>query len=450
MTINWFLNLKAKYGEQYPRHTQIAAFDQIVAQKVTEQNQKLYVNREEGFIGTALKKDELVSACSDLDDVILFYRDGTYKVTRVPDKLFVGETERSKAEGKKAEIMHVAVFKKNDKRTIYNVIYRDGKRGAYLMKRFFVSGITRDREYDVTQGTPGSRVVYFTSNPNGEAEVVHITLKADNKIKKLTFDIDFADLAIKGRITKGNTVTKNTIHRINLKSHGVSTLGGRKVWFDNAVRRLNYDERGHLLGEFGGTDRVLVILKTGEYYATDTDINNHYEDNIAYIGKYRSGVVWTAIYSSPDTDGRPYVKRFQLEPSVRRQNFINDEGDGQMLLLSRAAHPHVKVIFGGSSTFREPIEVDLEEFIAVKGVKARGKRLTNYEVAEIEEEINENEIENEIEDENTPPSQDDTSLSEEPTYNSSEEPPSEEEQTEPVDKTEDELRDEMNGQLRLF
>ena len=450
VTINWFLNLKAKYGEQYPRHTQIAAFDQIVAQKVTEQNQKLYVNREEGFIGTALKKDELVSACSDLDDVILFYRDGTYKVTRVPDKLFVGETERSKAEGKKAEIMHVAVFKKNDKRTIYNVIYRDGKRGAYLMKRFFVSGITRDREYDVTQGTPGSRVVYFTSNPNGEAEVVHITLKADNKIKKLTFDIDFADLAIKGRITKGNTVTKNTIHRINLKSHGVSTLGGRKVWFDNAVRRLNYDERGHLLGEFGGTDRVLVILKTGEYYATDTDINNHYEDNIAYIGKYRSGVVWTAIYSSPDTDGRPYVKRFQLEPSVRRQNFINDEGDGQMLLLSRAAHPHVKVIFGGSSTFREPIEVDLEEFIAVKGVKARGKRLTNYEVAEIEEEINENEIENEIEDENTPPSQDDTSLSEEPTYNSSEEPPSEEEQTEPVDKTEDELRDEMNGQLRLF
>ena len=444
VTINWFLNLKAKYGEQYPRMTQIAAFDQIVAQKVTEQNQKLYVNREEGFIGMALKKDELVSACSDLDDVILFYRDGTYKVTRVPEKLFVGETERSKAEGKKAEIMHVAVFKKNDKRTIYNVIYRDGKRGAYLMKRFFVSGITRDREYDVTQGTPGSRVVYFTSNPNGEAEVVHITLKPDNKIKKLTFDIDFADLAIKGRITKGNTVTKNTIHRINLKSHGVSTLGGRKVWFDNAVRRLNYDERGQLLGEFGGTDRVLVILKTGEYYATDTDINNHYEDNIAYIGKYRSGVVWTAIYSSPDTDGRPYVKRFQLEPSVRRQNFISETGDGQMLVLTSEAYPLVRVTFGGSSHFREPIEVDIEEFIAVKGVKARGKRLTNYEVAEIEE-LEPIKTPSPLPHEGGEP--EDAAESEEPEEEAPSDAPDEAPETE---KTEDELRDEMNGQLRLF
>ncbi|MBP5360747.1 MAG: DNA gyrase/topoisomerase IV subunit A [Bacteroidaceae bacterium] len=451
VTINWFLNLKAKYGEQYPRMTQIAAFDQIVAQKVTEQNLKLYVNREEGFIGTALKKDELVGACSDLDDVILFYRDGTYKVTRVADKLFVGETERSKAEGKKAEIMHVAVFKKNDKRTIYNVIYRDGRRGAYLMKRFFVSGITRDREYDLTQGSVGSRVTYFTSNPNGEAEVVHITLKPDDKIKKLTFDIDFADLAIKGRTTKGNTVTKNSIYRVNLKSHGVSTLGGRKVWFDNAVRRLNYDERGQLLGEFGGTDRVLVILNTGEYYATDTDINNHYEDNIVYIGKYRSGVVWTAVYSSPDTDGRPYIKRFQLEPSIKRQNFINDQGDGQMLLLSSEVYPLIKVTYGGGSSFREPLEIEVEEFIAVKGVKARGKRLTNYEVATIEELEPKRKPEPEEADD-SPDAADDSDNGDTPDTEPDSGQPSDSssEPTPETEKSEDEIRDEMNGQLRLF
>ncbi|MBR3633731.1 MAG: DNA gyrase/topoisomerase IV subunit A [Bacteroidaceae bacterium] len=460
VTINWYLNLKEKYGAKYPRYTQVTAFDQIEAVKVAEQNQKLYVNREEGFIGTSLKKDELVGACSDLDDVIIFYRDGTYKVTRVADKLFVGDTERSKAEGKKAEIMHVAVFKKNDKRTIYNVIYRDGKKGAYMMKRFFVTSITRDREYDVTQGTAGSKVVYFTSNPNGEAEVVHITLKPSEKIKRLTFDINFADLAIKGRVSKGNIVTKNTIYRINLKSHGVSTLGGRKVWFDNAVRRLNYDERGQLLGEFGGTDRVLVILSNGEYYTTDTDINNHYEDNIAYIGKYVSGTVWTAVYSSPDTDGRPYIKRFQLESSVKRQNFLSDQGDARMLLLTSEVYPRISITFGGGSSFREPQEVDVDEFIAVKGVKARGKRLTNYEVATIEEleplrqPENENDNENDNENENG-------NGNEKPDEGESDggkldegEPdggePDGGEPELPSEKTEDEIRDELNGQLRLF
>ena len=440
VTVNWFLNLKEKYGGGHPRLTQIAAFDQIVAQKVAEQNQKLYVNREEGFIGTSLKKDELVGACSDLDDVILFYRDGTYKVTRVADKLFVGETERAKAEGRKAEIMHVAVFKKNDKRTIYNVIYRDGKRGAYMMKRFFVSGITRDREYDLTQGTAGSKVVYFTGNPNGEAEVVHITLKPDERIKKLTFDIDFADLAIKGRVSKGNMVTKNTIYRINLKSHGVSTLGGRKVWFDNAVRRLNYDERGQLLGEFQGSDRVLVILKSGEYYSTDTDINNHYEDNIAFIGKFVSGVVWTAVYSSPDTDGRPYVKRFQLEPSAKRQNFLSEQGNAQMLVLSSESYPRLRITFGGGSSYREPIEIDVEEFIAVKGVKARGKRLTNYEVGGIEE------LEPERKDPPAAPPKDAEPDSDVP----EDAPDNAPDDTSEPEKTEDEIRDELNGQLRLF
>ncbi len=305
VTTNWFVQLKEKYGSKYPRRTQITAFDQIEAVKVTEQNQKLYVNREEGFIGTSLKKDEFVSACSDLDDVILFYRDGTYRVVRVADKLFVGETDRSKAEGKKAEIIHVAVFKKNDKRTIYNAIYRDGKKGNYYMKRFFVAGITRDKDNDITTGAPGSRVVYFTANPNGEAEIVRVTLKPDENIRKLAFDVNFAELAIKGRTARGNTVSRNTIHRISLKSHGVSTLGGRKVWFDNAVRRLNYDEHGEYLGEFAGEDRVMVILNNGEFYTTDTDINNHYDDNILYIGKYDSSQTWAAVYSNADTDNNP-------------------------------------------------------------------------------------------------------------------------------------------------
>jgi topoisomerase-4 subunit A len=348
--------------------------------------------------------------------------------------------------------MHVAVFKKNDKRTIYNVIYRDGKKGAYMMKRFFVTSITRDREYDVTQGTAGSKVIYFTSNANGEAEVVHITLKPSEKIKKLTFDINFADLAIKGRVSKGNIVTKNTIYRINLKSHGVSTLGGREVWFDNAVRRLNYDERGQLLGEFGGTDRVLVILKNGEYYTTDTDINNHYEDNIAYIGKYDGSMVWTAVYSCADTDGRPYIKRFQLESSVKRQNFLSDQGDARMLLLTSEAYPRICITFGGGSNFREPQEVDVDEFIAVKGVKARGKRLTNYEVAAIEEleplrqpepTVDEEE---DTENEAPYPTKGDKTDDEAPDGGE----PDEDESEPTTEKTDDEIRDELNGQLRLF
>lgn len=443
VTTNWFLQLKEKYGERYPRRTQITAFDQIEAAKVTEQNQKLYVNREEGFIGTSLKKDEFVSACSDLDDVILFYKDGTYRVTRVSDKLFVGETERSKAEGKKAELLHIAVFKKNDKRTVYNVIYRDGKKGTYFMKRFFVAGITRDRDNDLTKGTPGSRIVYFTANPNGEAEIVHITLKPEAKLKRLTFDINFADLAIKGRSAQGNTVTKNAIHRINLKSHGVSTLGGRKVWFDDVVRRLNYDEHGKFLGEFQGEDRVIVILKNGEFYTTDTDINNHYDDNIVYIGKYDSSIVWTAVYANKDTDNNPYIKRFQIDASARHQNFLSEDNDSKLYILTSEVYPRVKVTFGGNSSFREPLEIEVEEFIGVKGFKARGKRVTLLETETIEEleplrqpeETNNDETDDEDNGTNNTPT---------PTENT------EEDLNPDGDKTDDELRDEINGQLRLF
>ena len=293
-----------------------------------------------------------------------------------------------------------------------------------------------------------------------EAEVVHITLKPSEKIKRLTFDINFADLAIKGRVSKGNIVTKNTIYRINLKSHGVSTLGGRKVWFDNAVRRLNYDERGQLLGEFGGTDRVLVILTNGEYYTTDTAINNHYEDNIAYIGKFVSGTVWTAVYSSPDIDGRPYIKRFQLESSVKRQNFLSDQGDARMLLLTSEVYPRISITFGGGSSFREPQEVDVDEFIAVKGVKARGKRLTNYEVATIEELEPLRQPENENDNDNENDNENGFNENDNGDGNENEKPPDGGKPDEgepdggepepPADKTEDEIRDELNGQLRLF
>lgn len=478
VTINWFTQLKAKYGAQYPRRTLITAFDQIEAAKVTEQNQKLYINRDEGFIGTALKKDELVSACSDIDDVIIFYRDGTYKVTRVADKLFVGETERSKTEGKKAEIIHVAVFKKNDKRTIYNIIYRDGKKGIYYMKRFFVSSITRDKEYDLTKGTPFSKVVYFSANPNGEAEVVRITLKPTDKVRKLVFDINFADLAVRGRASLGNIASRYTIYRINLKSHGVSTLGGRKVWFDSAVRRLNYDERGEYLGEFQGDDRVLVILRNGEFYFTDTDINNHYEDNIAFIGKQDEGRVWTAVYSNSETEGRPYIKRFHIETSSKHQNFLSDDGGSTMLLLTRETYPLIRVSFGGGSSFREPVEIEADDFISVKGFKAKGKRLTNYEIDKIEElePVRHEQTEPDTDsDADTTGSNSDTTGSNSDTTgskpgNTESDPdtaaanadtateestpadgePQEENLDPDAGKTEDELRDEINGQLRLF
>lgn len=443
VTVNWYQQLKDKYGEHYPRRTQITAFDQIEASKVTEQNQKLYVNREEGFMGTSLKKDEYVSNCSDLDDVILFYKDGTYRVTRVSDKVFIGETERSKAEGKKAELIHIAVFKKNDKRTIYNVIYRDGKKGIYYMKRFFVCGITRDRDNDLTKGTPGSRIVYFTANANGEAEVVHITLKPDAKVRRLTFDINFADLAIKGRAAQGNIASRNTIYRINLKSQGISTLGGRKVWYDNVIRRLNYDEHGQYLGEFQGDDKILVILKTGEFYTTDTDINNHYDEEMLYIGKYHPDTTWTCIYSNKETDNNPYIKRFQLNATAKRQNFLSEEIESMIFVLTKQDFPRIKVTYGGNSSYREPLEIECADFIAIKGFKARGKRVTNLEVSEIEETEPTRHKEESVEDNsdnNEKPSDTEEPSETSPDSQSNQEP----------EKTDDEIRDEINGQLRLF
>ena len=374
VTANWFQFLRDKYGHEHPRRTEIRNFDTIEATTVVEANEKLYINRQEGFIGTGLKKDEYVCNCSDIDDIIIFYKDGKYKVIKVADKIFVGKN-----------ILHVGVFKKNDQRTIYNVVYRDGKKGFYFIKRFNVTSVTRDREYDLTQGTPGSKVVYFTANPNGEAEIIKVTLEpAEVKKGSIFLDKDFSQILIKGRSSKGNLLTKKSIHRIGLKSHGHSTLGGRKVWFDPDVNRLNYDEHGTLLGEFFDDDQILVILNNGDYYLTNFDANNHYEDNIAIIEKYDERKVWTAVLYDADNAGYPYMKRFEMEATKRKQNYLGENTASKQILLTCQPYPVVKVFFGGNDSFREPIVIEAEQFIAVKGFKAKGKRITTWQIENIE------------------------------------------------------------------
>lgn len=385
VTCQWFQFILEKYGKDHPRLTEIKNFDTISAATVVEANEKLYINREEGFIGTSLKKDEYICNCSDIDDVIIFYKDGTYKVVKVADKIFVGETERSKKEKRKVEIIHVAIFKKSDTRIIYNAVYRDGKAGNYYVKRFNVTSMTRDREYDLTKGTPGSRVLYFTANPNGEAEVIKVVMKPNPKLKKVFFDYDFSLLAIKGRASMGNLLSKNEIARVTLKSHGGSTLGGRKVWWDPDINRINYDEQGEYLGEFQSDDQILVVLPGGEFYVTNFDTNNHYESNILRIEKYDSAKVWTAVLFDKDQNGYAYVKRFPMEATPRRQNFLGENPDNELLLLTDTAYPRIKVTMGGVDDFREPIELDAEEFIGVKSFKARGKRITTLNVAEVVE-----------------------------------------------------------------
>ncbi|MGM9804453.1 MAG: DNA gyrase/topoisomerase IV subunit A [Muribaculaceae bacterium] len=365
-TIEWFEHLKLKYGEKFPRNTQIRNFDTIVASKVVEANEKLYINREEGFIGTNLKKDEFVCNCSDIDDIIIFYKDGRMKVMKVADKIYVGKN-----------VLYLNVFKRNDERTIYNVLYQDGRGGITYMKRFAVTGITRDREYDITQGKPGSKIVWFTANPNGEAETLRITLKPKQKLKVLQFDVNLADLAVKGKQAKGNIVTKNEVHRISLKEHGVSTLGGREVWFDPDVLRINYDGRGFSLGEFFSDDRILVIMNDGNFYTTTFDAENHYEEGILRIEKYRTGVVWTAVLNDAD-QGYAYIKRFNLESSAKRQRLIGENPKSTLIALTDDKYPRFEVRFGGDDAQREPVVIDAAEYIGVKSFKAKGKRVSNF------------------------------------------------------------------------
>ena len=372
-TINWFESLKAKYGHKYPRKTIIREFDTIVAAKVAEASEKLYINRADGFIGTGLKKDEFVCNCSDIDDIILFYKDGKYKVIKVAEKVYVGKN-----------VIYLNVFKRKDLRTVYNVLYQDGKGGTVYMKRFAVSGITRDKEYDLTTGKPGSKVMWFTANPNGEAEVLTIALKPKLGLKKLKFDIDLAEIAIKGRQSIGNMVTKNEVQRITLKERGASTLGDREVWFDPDILRVNYEGHGRSLGLFGGGDRILVIMRNGDFYTTTADAQNHYEEGILRIEKYDERKVWTAIVDDAD-QGYVYVKRFPLEDNIKKQSMNGTNEASRLLLLTDTKYPRFSVKFGGGDEFREPLVIDADEFIAVKSFKAKGKRVSNYEIALVEE-----------------------------------------------------------------
>ena len=385
VTCEWFRFLRDKYAKDHPRLTEIKNFDTISAAKVVEANQKLYINRAEGFIGTGLKKDEFVCNCSDIDDIIIFYRDGTFKVVRVAEKIFVGETERSKIDKRKAEIMHIAVFRKGDVRTIYNVAYRDGKDGIYYWNRFNVTGITLNREYDITRGKPGSRVLYFTANSNGEAETIRVTHKPQPKLKYAFKDFDFSDVPIKAKGTVGLQLTKFEVQSIKLRSHGVSTLGGRKVWFDPDVKRLNYDEQGELLGEFNTDDKVLVILQGGEYYVTTFDSTNHFEDQIVRIEKYQPEKVWTAAVLDAEQGGYLYLKRFTMEATLRHQNYLGENAKNRELLLTDTPFPRLLVTLAGADSFRGPMEIDAEEFISVKSAKAKGKRVTTLAIERVEE-----------------------------------------------------------------
>ncbi len=370
-TINWFKHLKTKYGSEHPRLTEIRSFDTIDTTKVVEANEKLYINREEGFIGTDLKKDEFICNCSNIDDIIIFYKDGRYKIVKVSEKMFVGKN-----------IEHIAVFYKNDTRTIYNVVYRDGKDGLHYIKRFAVTGMTRDKEYDLTQGKKGSRIVHFTANPNGETDILKITFKPKARMKQLQIEKDFADIAIKGRQSIGNILTKNEIHRIVLKEKGGSTLGGRQVWFDYDVNRLNYDGRGTLLGEFNSNDSILVVLKDGSFYTSNFDSSNHYESNIQLIQKFDSSKVWAAVFFDADQQFS-YLKRFKFEESKRKQSIIGDNEKSRLMCLTDQEDAVFNISFAGKDNYRLPIDIDAKSFIDIKGFKARGKRVSIYEVNDV-------------------------------------------------------------------
>lgn len=423
VTINWFMFIKNKYGNEHPRHTEIRSFDTIDSAKVVEANQKLYINRQEGFIGTGLKKDEFVCNCSDIDDIIIFYKNGKYKIIKVADKIFVGKG-----------IIWLQVFKKNDKRTIYNVVYRDGREGYYYMKRFNVTSMTRDREYDLTAGTPGSKVNYFTANPNGEAEIIKVVLEPDPKKKRqnIFLERDFSKVMIKSRGAKGVILTKQSIHRIGLKSQGHSTLGGRKVWFDPDVKRINYEEHGRFLGEFFDEDRILVILDNNDFYITNFDANNHYPDNIVRIEKWQPDKVWTAVLFDADNQGYPYIKRFTMDAMTKPQNFVGENANSRLVILTDVPFPRIKVTYGGHDAARSPEEIDAEQFIGQKGFKAKGKRISTWQIGTIEElepvrfpepEVQDDEEEVEEEPENLDPD---------------------------AGKSQQQVIDELNGQLSLF
>ena len=369
-TIDYFKELKTKYGKNRTRKTELRIFDDIVATKVVMRNSKLFVNRTEGFVGTTLKKDEYVADCADIDDVIVFRNDGKMMITKVDTKTFVGKN-----------IIHVAVFKKKDKRTVYNMIYKDGKSGTTYMKRFSVTGVTRDKEYDLTAGNNNSKVLYFTANPNGEAEKVTILLRAVGAIKKLKWDVDFADLAVKGRSSRGNTVTKYTVRKIELKEHGVSTLKPRKIWFDDTVERLNVDDRGELLGEFTAEDRLLVISQKGIAKTIVPNLNTHFDSNMIVLEKWIPNKPISAVYYDGEKE-RYYVKRFMIDNPNKEEKFITDHSNSQLQIVAMDYRPMAEVIFSKRSM--ENIKINFEEYIAIKGIKALGNQLTSEKIKNID------------------------------------------------------------------
>jgi len=371
--IDYFKRIKKTYGKEFPRLTEIRSFENIEATKVVVKNEKLYINRQDGFVGYGLKKDEYVCDCSDIDDIIIFFKDGRYIITKISEKAFVGKN-----------VIHVAVFRKNDKRTIYNAVYNDGRNGAIYVKRFAVTGITRDKEYNVTQGTPHSEIIYFSANPNGEAEVLKVMLKPKPRIRNVVFDYNMADLAIKGRASMGNILTKNEIHKISLKKKGESTLGGRKIWFEPETLRLNTDERGTYLGEFQNADQILVINKRGEFYTCNSDLSLHFDQDLLRIEKFKIHKIWTAVYFDAEQNAF-YIKRFKSEASAKPSLFINEHPKSYLVLVTDEDYPRIETTFGGNDKLREKEIIDVAEFIAEKGVKAKGKRLTNYQVAKIKE-----------------------------------------------------------------
>ncbi|MFC0778029.1 DNA gyrase/topoisomerase IV subunit A [Flavobacterium sp. HJSW_4] len=370
--IAYFTKLKEKYGKGRQRQTELRVFDNVEATKVVLRNTKLYVNREEGFVGTSLKKDEYVGDCSDIDDVIVFLRDGTLMITKVDSKTFIGK-----------DIIHAAVFDKNDKRTIYNMMYRDGKSGPSYIKRFNVTGVTRDKAYDLTNGTNGSQVVYFSHNPNGEAEVVTILLRQVGTIKKLKFDIDFANLAIKGRGSKGNLVTKYPIKKIELKEKGISTLLPRKVWFDDTVKRLNVDARGELLGEFKPTDKILVISQSGKLKVIIPELSTHFEEDMIVLEKWKPKKPISAIYYDGEKE-RYFLKRFLVENEGKEESFITDHPNSQLEIVSTDYRPVAQLIFAKvKGVQKDDLHIDVEDFIAVKGFKALGNQLTTDKLRQV-------------------------------------------------------------------
>jgi topoisomerase-4 subunit A len=367
--INYFKHLKETYGKDKERKTEIRIFDDIVAAKVALSNTKIYVNREEGFIGTSLRKDEFVADCSDIDDIIVFRKNGTMMITKVATKIFIGK-----------DIIHLAVFKKGDKRTVYNLMYRDGKSGPSYMKRFNVTSITRDKEYPLTAETKGSSVHYFTANANGEAEVVSVNLRSVGSVKKLKWDIDFSDILIKGRSSKGNLITKFPIRKIEFKSAGASTLKPRKIWFDDTVQRLNVDERGELLGEFTADDKLLIVTQSGMVKTISPTLNYHFEEDMIVLEKWLPIKPISVIYFDGEKE-KYFVKRFMIDHPEREDHFITEHPKSQLEIVATDFRPNAEVIFSKRSL--DTIVVDFEEFIAVKGIKAVGNQLSTDKIKHV-------------------------------------------------------------------